>query len=140
MNNLAFYSYILGKETKLLVRWTDVTKVEKTSNYLTPDTIKISTRDSYYIFGIFLNRSKEAYDLIRQLANLAMRKLIDDDSASHIGIGNDIDLLKKSCKNVPKKASFLKRDLDARQKSEEFRLRFQMPNTEKLDGQVCVQC
>ncbi len=154
VNNIAFYSYILGKESKLSLRykallniicsfnvqtfsrWTDVTHVEKSANLLRPDTICISTRDHSHFFGMFLHRSNEAYELIRQLANLAMRKLIDDDSAPHRDLGFDLDLLKKRCKNVPKKASFLKRDLDARKKSEEFRLQFQMPNSEKLDGQV----
>lgn len=52
-------------------------------------------------------------------------------------VGKDIHLLtKKRTKYTPKTASFLKRDLDARQKTEEFRLKFQIPNDERLDGQV----
>ena len=45
-NNLAFYSYTFGKEAKLLLRWTDVTKVEKTNNYVRPDSIRVATRES----------------------------------------------------------------------------------------------
>jgi hypothetical protein len=47
-NNLAFYSYTFGKEAKLLLRWTDVTKVEKTNNYVRPDSIRVATRESEY--------------------------------------------------------------------------------------------
>ena len=48
-NNLAFYSYTFGKEAKLLLRWTDVTKVEKTNNYVRPDSIRVATRESEYV-------------------------------------------------------------------------------------------
>ena len=135
-SHLAFYSFIFGKESKLLLRWIDVTKVEKTRHYIAPDKLKISTRESDHYFGMFLNRAHEAYDNIRQLADLAMRKLMDDDSKGISSLGNDLNLLLKSAKNVPKTSSFLKRDLNARQVSEEFRLKFQMPNDEKMDGQV----
>ena len=139
--HLAFYSFIFGKESKLLLRWTDVIKVEKTKNLVVPDKLKISTRESNHYFGMFINRANEAYDIIRQLADLAMRNLMDPDAASGghgamTNLGQDLNLLMKSSKNAPKTSSFLKRDLNARQLSEEFRLKFQVPNDEKLDGQV----
>ena len=85
-------------------------------------------------------RLVEAFDLIRQLADLAMRKLMDtadaDNSSKHT-LGKDVHLLnKKKTKYTPKTASFLRRDLNARQKTKEFHLKFQVPNSEVLDGQV----
>ena len=115
-NLLAFYSYTFGKEAKLLLRWTDVTKVEKSNNFIRPDSIRVATRDSEYFFGMFLTRANEAFDIIRQLADLAMRRLMDDDGGK-FALGQDSYLLnKKKTKYTPKTASFLKRDLNARQK------------------------
>lgn len=137
-NILAFYSYSLGRELKLMLRWTEVIKVEKTNNFVRPDSIRVATRDGDYYFGFFVNRANEAYDIIRQLADLAMRKLMDENSGKAAQLGQDLHLLtKKKTKYTPKTASFLKRDLNARQKTEEFRLKFQVPNDEILDGQVC---
>ena len=84
----------------------------------------------------------EAFDIIRQLADLAMRKLIDSDAdkASKLTLGNDLHLLtKKKSKYTPKTASFLRRDLNARQKTKLFHLKFQVPSSEVLDGQVHIK-
>lgn len=56
--------------------------------------------------------------------------MIDDKRS----FNEDKDLINKLSKNVPKKASFLKRDLDARAQSEAYRLIFRLPAREKLDG------
>nr|CAD7206403.1 unnamed protein product [Timema douglasi] len=56
--------------------------------------------------------------------------MIDDKG----GFNEDKDLLNKLSKNVPKKPSFLKRDLDARAHSEAYCLLFRLPASEKLDG------
>lgn len=58
-------------------------------------------------------------------------RLIDDKTGS---FNIDKELLTKLSKNVPKKPSFLKRDLDARKQSNLFTLRFRLPQNEKLDG------
>lgn len=69
---------------------------------------------------------------MEQLADLAMKRLIDDKR----GFNEDKELLNKLSKNVPKKASFLKRDLDARAHSEAYRMMFRLPSVEKLDGSI----
>ena len=119
------------------IRWTDITDVEKNHTLLRPETIKIVTRDPpqhlaqrELYFSMFMHM-RETFSLIQQLTSLAMRKLTYDDSYQV-----DLDLLLRRTRSVPKKASFLKRDLDARKISEEYRTLFQVPNTEKLDGKV----
>lgn len=131
VKHLCFYAYILGKETKLAIRWSDVTELEKTSSLLFPDSIRIATREKEYHFSMFLHKS-ETFALMEQLVNMAMKQLIDDKG----GFNEDKDLLNKLSKNVPKKNSFLIRDLNARAHSEAYRLLFRLPASEKLDGRT----
>ncbi|CAH0720664.1 unnamed protein product, partial [Brenthis ino] len=127
---MCFYSYIFGRKTALKIRWAEVTELAKTNGILFPDSIKIVTRDSEHYFTMFLKKN-ETFALMQQLANIAMKQLIDDKSGT---FNIDKDLLTKLSKNVPKKPSFLKRDLDARKQSNLYTLRFRLPHTEKLDG------
>ena len=124
VNQLAFYSFLLGVETKVLTRWTDVTGLEREAG----QGVVVRTRETSWQFTLF---NKEGYELMSQLANLAMRKLISDTNSYQ----QDLNLLLKKSKNVPKK-SFLKRDLDARKKTEVFLSTFSLPLEEKLDGKV----
>ncbi|KAM4583680.1 TBC1 domain family member 9 isoform 2-T2 [Odontesthes bonariensis] len=127
INHLCFYSYLLGKEAKLVVRWADITQLEKSATLLLPDVIKVSTRNSEHVFSVFLNIN-ETFKLAEQLANIAMRQLLDNK-----GFEQDRSLPKLK-KKSPKKVSALKRDLDARAKSERYRALFRLPKDEKLDG------
>ncbi|XP_044046140.1 TBC1 domain family member 9 [Siniperca chuatsi] len=127
INHLCFYSYLLGKEAKLEVRWADITQLEKSATLLLPDVIKVSTRVNEHVFSVFLNIN-ETFKLAEQLANIAMRQLLDNK-----GFEQDRSLPKLK-KKSPKKVSALKRDLDARAKSERYRALFRLPKDEKLDG------
>ncbi|XP_060782487.1 TBC1 domain family member 9 [Neoarius graeffei] len=127
INHLCFYSYLLGKEAKLLVRWADITQLEKNATLLLPDMVRVSTRCSEHVFSVFLNIN-ESFKLMEQLANIAMRQLLDNK-----GFEQDRSLPKLKRKS-PKKVSALKRDLDARAKSERYRTLFRLPKDEKLDG------
>ncbi|XP_034194602.1 TBC1 domain family member 8/9 isoform X2 [Osmia lignaria lignaria] len=130
VHHMCFYAYILARETKLIIRWADITELSKTNSILFPDSIRVVTRDNKeHYFSMFLHKS-ETYSLMEQLTNIAMKRLIDEKS----GFNEDRELLNKLSKNVPKKPSFLKRDLDARAHSEAYRLQFRLPGTEKLDG------
>ena len=116
---------------KLIIKWMDIKRLERDSTVFLPDSIKIVTRDKSYIFSLFLKAS-ETYNLMEQLANLTMRQLISDERDLQFKV--DHNLASKRSKNVPKKASFLKRDLDARAMSESYRITFRLPSDEKLDG------
>uniref|UniRef100_A0A3P9I9Q2 TBC1 domain family member 9 n=1 Tax=Oryzias latipes TaxID=8090 RepID=A0A3P9I9Q2_ORYLA len=127
INHLCFCSHLLGKEVKLVVRWADITQLEKSATLLLPDVIKVSTRSNEHVFSVFLNIN-ETFKLAEQLANIAMRQLLDNK-----GFEQDRSLPKLK-KKSPKKVSALKRDLDARAKSERYRALFRLPKDEKLDG------
>uniref|UniRef100_A0AAR2KLZ3 TBC1 domain family member 9 n=1 Tax=Pygocentrus nattereri TaxID=42514 RepID=A0AAR2KLZ3_PYGNA len=122
INHLCFYSYLLGKEAKLVVRWADITQLEKNATLLLPDMVRVSTRCSEHVFSVFLNVN-ETFKLMEQLANIAMRQLLDNK-----GFEQDRSLPKLK-KKSPKKV-----DLDARAKSERYRALFRLPKDEKLDG------
>ncbi|KAB7494763.1 TBC1 domain family member 9 [Armadillidium nasatum] len=132
INHLCFYAFLIGKETKIIIRWRDVTRIDCTNALFFPDSIRISTRDQDHYFSMVL-RKKETFDLIQQLVNIAMKQLISDEEYKE-----DEELLKKSSINTPTKPSFLKRDLDARAHTESYKNMFRLPSDEKLDGST--QC
>uniref|UniRef100_A0A8D1C341 TBC1 domain family member 9B n=1 Tax=Sus scrofa TaxID=9823 RepID=A0A8D1C341_PIG len=126
VNHLCFYSFLLGKEVSLVVRWVDVTRLEKNATLLFPESIRVDTRDQELFFSMFLNIT-ETFKLMEQLANLAMRQLLDSE-----GFLED-----KALPRPPqphKKISALKRDLDARAKNECYQATFRLPRDERLDG------
>nr|XP_023016263.1 TBC1 domain family member 9 [Leptinotarsa decemlineata]XP_023016265.1 TBC1 domain family member 9 [Leptinotarsa decemlineata] len=131
LNHCCFHAFILGLDTKECIRWSEVTSLTKKNSLILPDSIQICTREKEYNFSMFLSRN-ETFALMEQLVDIAMKRLIDDKKS----YSEDKELLNKLSKNVPKKASFLKRDLDARAQSEAYRLMFRLPSIEKLDGSI----
>lgn len=133
INHLCFYSFLMGKEAKVIIRWTDITKLEKGNNMLLPESIKVSTRDAEYVFSMFMQVG-ETYRLMEQLANMAMKQLMLEG-----GFEEDKTILDRTKKKTPKRMSMVKRDLDARARSDAYRLAFSLPLSEKLDGDTeCV--
>ncbi|XP_051024405.1 TBC1 domain family member 9B isoform X1 [Acomys russatus] len=126
VNHLCFYSFLLGKEVSLVVQWVDITRLEKNATLLFPESIRVDTRDQELFFSMFLNIG-ETFKLMEQLANLAMRQLLDSE-----GFLEDKALPRpiRPHKNI----SALKRDLDARAKNECYRAAFRLPKDERLDG------
>lgn len=126
VNHLCFYSFLLGKEVSLVVQWVDVTRLEKNATLLFPESIRVDTRDKELFFSMFLNIG-ETFKLMEQLANLAMRQLLDSE-----GFLEDKALPRPI--RPHRNTSALKRDLDARAKNECYRATFRLPKDERLDG------
>ncbi|XP_016003234.2 TBC1 domain family member 9B isoform X2 [Rousettus aegyptiacus] len=126
VNHLCFYSFLLGKEVSLVVQWVDVTRLEKNATLLFPESIRVDTRDQELFFSMFLNIG-ETFKLMEQLANLAMRQLLDSE-----GFLEDKALPRPA--RPHRNISALKRDLDARAKNESYRATFRLPGDERLDG------
>lgn len=85
----------------LIVQWTDVTQLDKNATLLFPESVRVSTRDTEHYFSMFLNIN-DTFKLMEQLANIAMRQLLDNE-----GFAADHSL-PKPCKTL-KNVSALKR-------------------------------
>jgi len=51
---MCFYAYILARETKLIVRWTDITELSKTNSLIVPDSIRVVTRDNKEVYILIM--------------------------------------------------------------------------------------
>lgn len=137
VNHIAFYSKILSKETKILLKWHDITQIEKTNSLIFTDTIVLTTKNQTHEFSMFAKTS-ETYALIEQLANLAMKQIMNNEdfdmSPSSSIIKSDLYTLNQ---DKPRgKHPHLKRELDARALSETYRRIFRLPSKERLDGTI----
>ncbi|CAL8266719.1 unnamed protein product [Lota lota] len=77
-NHMAFYSFLLGKEVKFVVPWAEVRRVERVSAGLITEVVRVSTRQRQRDFSMFLNLD-EAFGLMAQLADIALRRLLDSE-------------------------------------------------------------
>lgn len=139
VNYLAFYSKFLSRETKILLKWHDITLIERTNSLIFTDTIVLTTLQQTYEFSMFA-KSSETYALIEQLANLAMKQIMNSEETdiSHTSSVIKSDLYTLNRDKPHGKLPHLKRELDARALSETCRRIFRLPSKEKLDG--FIQC
>lgn len=119
---------MFGKETKLIIRYSDIVDLSKGSN-----SISIRTKnDKEFTFSLLFSVT-ETYNLIEQLSKIAMQKMMQDPETPTIEHQGSI--LKRDSKHVSNK-SMLLRDLTARQHSDEYRIFFRLPADEILDGSI----
>lgn len=73
VNYCSFHAYILGMNTKVCIRWSEIIELSKKNSLVFPDSIKIATRDKEHYFSMFL-RKNETFNLMEQLTDLAMKR------------------------------------------------------------------
>ena len=59
--------------------WADVTNMEKNNTMVVPESIRVTTREESYVFSMFMNIG-ETHHLMTQLANIAIRQLLDRET------------------------------------------------------------
>ncbi|XP_068185034.1 TBC1 domain family member 8 isoform X2 [Antennarius striatus] len=118
INHLSFYSFLLGKEVKFVIPWAEVTRLERVSTGLMTDAIRVSTRLRQREFSMFLNLD-EAFGVIGQLADIALRRLLDSE-------GLELDRV------LQQPARITKRILEEQALREYVLALFRLPRAEKL--------
>lgn len=69
---------------------------------------------------------------MEQLVNLTMKSLISDEKQQLLSVETEAKLRRVGFK----KSKILKRDLDARAMTENYKITFRLPMNEKLDGMI----
>ncbi|XP_031734933.1 TBC1 domain family member 8 [Anarrhichthys ocellatus] len=118
INHAAFYSFLLGKEVKLVIPWAEVTRLERVSTGLMTEAVRINTRRRQREFSMFLNPD-EAFGVIGQLADIAIRRLLDSE-------GLEIDRV------LQQPARITKRILEEQALREYVLALFRLPRGERL--------
>ncbi|KQS44365.1 uncharacterized protein Dere_GG13242, isoform C [Drosophila erecta] len=128
LNHVCFYSYMLGQAIKRIIRFAELEDISRNAN-----TIYLKTTNNMtYNFTMLFNASK-AHSLIEQLNKMAIQQLIHDPESPVVD--HDTSNFSRLGSKTSKEPVLL-RDLTARQKSEEFRVYFRLPQSEIIDGKI----
>ena len=63
---------------RFVVPWAEVRRVERVSAGLMTEVVRVGTRQRQWDFSMFLNLD-EAFGLVAQLADIALRRLLDSE-------------------------------------------------------------
>ncbi|KAJ8332304.1 hypothetical protein SKAU_G00427300 [Synaphobranchus kaupii] len=75
----AFYSFLLGKEVKVVIPWAEVTRLDRTSTSFMTDTVCVTTRRRQRHFSMFLS-VEDAFGMMVRLADITLRRLLDNEA------------------------------------------------------------
>ncbi|XP_030373386.1 TBC1 domain family member 9 [Scaptodrosophila lebanonensis] len=131
LNHICFHSYMLGQEIKRIIRFAELEDISRHGNIIYIKT----TNNMQYNFTLIFDAS-EAHSLIEQLNKMAIQQLIQNPESPVVD--HDTSRLTRlgAANTKNSKKPVLLRDLTARQKSEEFRVYFRLPQSEIIDGKI----
>ncbi|KAJ1504605.1 hypothetical protein HMI54_006787, partial [Coelomomyces lativittatus] len=86
-NYLAFYSFMLGKETKLFIEMKDIMQLskEKSKRGFLNDSIRITLKDQQVLFFSNMFHRDDAHELIESFCATAMQRLLKSNTSTSPG-------------------------------------------------------
>ncbi|XP_065900835.1 TBC1 domain family member 9-like isoform X2 [Dysidea avara] len=125
INHLCFYAFFMGNEIKLVLRWSEITKLEIQAHKLSGSGIMICTAALTDHFAMFAN-IQESFELIQQLTTLSNSDILSgsliDTSASIVET-----MRMASNRHIP-----LNQQLALYKQRTQYRLLFRLPDHEIL--------
>ncbi|KAA0716636.1 TBC1 domain family member 8B [Triplophysa tibetana] len=117
-NFVCFYSYMLGNEVKLVFPWDEVSRLERTSNVLLAESIRVRVRGEDHFFSMFM-RLQQTYLIMQQLADYAVVRFFDKETfhAEH-PLSNPLHITQRA--------------LEKHARNQSFRSFFRLPQEENL--------
>lgn len=82
---------------KFVIPWAEVTRLERVSTGLMTDMVRVMTRRCQLDFSMFLSLD-EAFGVIGQLADIALRRLLDSE-------GLELDRVLQQSSNITKRSA-----------------------------------
>jgi hypothetical protein len=125
-NHLCHHSYILGNDYKIVIRWTDVTKLERESR-ISGEFIVVGVDTEEYYFSLFM-KIQETFAIMEQLTYLAMKDFLMGASSEGSVFINKLIMGGGGTRNP------LHRVLEAYREVEAYRTMFRLPCDEVLDS------